>query len=237
MSNVLEWLFPAAIQPAESTVERFAAKLASRVEGAYFQAEFTVWSRGATASAGQERRALIRRRLVCEAQALTERVSVALLDTAEIDINARLPRLSWTPPTEISAQVQLSAAPEDQKAAADWENLRARIALARMNAKLELERLRHLREEIFQCPEVARTYWLDRHPDAISDALSDNFERIAEKLGSGPGPQTLTIANLLREFLTDLPPEQKETLLDLLRRAFVGNARPDLAERLPAEPA
>jgi hypothetical protein len=242
MSRLLNRLFPPPPAPADWVVpvsdESFTAKLTSCISGAYFHAQFAVRLTGTASALVPNQRAWLRHRLVCEAQAVSQQMSVALIESAEIMINARLQGLPWTELTSVrkmSAVVHLTATVVDRKTAAEWESLRTRLALSEMNAKLELERLRHLREDIFKQPEVARTYWLDRHPDAVTEALSNHFELIAEKLGSGPVPETMTIADLLRDFLTDLPPEQKATLLDLVRRAFIANGRQGLADQLPQD--
>jgi hypothetical protein len=169
----------------------------------------------------------MRDRLMRKAQTVSAHVSVAMIETTELNINAAL--------QQVIATVRLDADDESRRIATEWEALQAKLTLDRMNAQVELERLRHLREDIFQHPDVARTYWLDRHPDAVAAALSDDFERIAEKLGSGPGPATMTVANLLREFLTDLSSAEKVALVDLVRRMFVATGRADLADQLPEE--
>ncbi len=106
-----------------------------------------------------------------------------------------------------------------------------------MNEKLEIERLRHLREDIFRRPDVARTYWADRHPDAIESLLDDRFERVAEKLGSAADNSAMMIANVLHDFLGDLDAEQKRTLIDLLSRLLINFRRGDLVAKLPQESA
>jgi hypothetical protein len=242
MSPLIDWLFPPPSPPVDQVMppadESFATKLTTCIAGAYFQAQFTVRVTTTAPALQPNQRAWVRHRLVGEAEAVTKQVSVALVEPTEIRINAQLQRLSWADlgsVRKMSTVVQLTASAADQKTAVEWESLHTQLALNQMSAKLELERLRHLREDIFKQPEVARTYWLDRHPDAVADALSDRFERIAEKLGSGPAHETITIANLIHDFLNDLPPEQKVTLLDLVRRAFVANGRQGLADQLPRD--
>jgi hypothetical protein len=241
MSGIFDRLFqgePLVQVNLEPRDESFTAKLVSCVPGTYFRADFSVRVFTTRSELPPEYRSWLRRRLIHEAEASSRRVSVSTLENTTVNINYRIQNLSWKDLPQsprVTVLVTLTTSADELKIAAEWESLQARLALTRMTEELDLERLRHLREDIFRQPEVARTYWLDRHPDALAEALGDNFERIAEKLGSGPGPTTMTIAHLLRDFLADLPAAEKSALLDLVRRVFQASSRSELADQLPPE--
>ncbi len=242
MSGLLDRLFgvPPQTQPAPAPNvfdDTFTASLESRVSGGYFDGIFSSrWtSRGSYSVADRD---WLRDTMLRRARAVTQEVSVAQFAATEITINSRLQQLLTAETGHVgvvSAFVRLNATPEAQKAAAQWESLQTQLALSEMNARLEVERLRHLRDDIFMRPEVARTYWLDRHPESFDGALDDRFERIAEKLGSVPGPSTTAIAHLLRDFLMKLNMEQRITLLGSLGSLFEAFGRTDLRDQLPPE--
>jgi len=246
MPDWLDRLFPdrpaapvaAAVQPATWIDDAFPATLPSRVEGGWFSASFTArWLGDPTRD---DLRDWLRGCVVRRAERFTRNLSVVHLDTVQLGVNARLREI--TIPADVSVRhftvtAALTATEEARRAAAEWEELQTKLALRQMNDKLEIERLRHLREDIFRRPEVARTYWLDRHPDAMESLLDDRFERVAEKLGSAPDNSAMVITNVLQDFLGDLDAEQKRTLIDLLSRLLIDFRRGELVARLPREPA
>ncbi|MGA5299476.1 hypothetical protein ACPCHT_06075 [Nucisporomicrobium flavum] len=233
--------FVGAPQPAATSLawfeDTFRATLVGVIAGGSFQATFAArWL--ADPNAAGLNRDWMRQAAVRLAEGVTQNLSVTQLDTAQLYVNGQLRTLRV--PAEANARdlaisVTLSATAEAQRTAAEWEKLQSQLALRRLNDHLELERLRHLREDIFARPEVARTYWLDKHPERLDGVLDDRFERIAEKLDGAPGPSTMVIANVLQDFLTDLPPEHKITLLDLLQQCLRAYRREELAEKLPPE--
>ncbi|WP_157408517.1 hypothetical protein [Actinoplanes sp. N902-109] len=180
----------------------------------------------------------LRREIVRCATTATQNLSVARIDAAQTEVGAATSQLRLPAGSNVhglSVQVSLAATREAQQLAKEWEELQAQLGLRRLNNQLEIERLHHLREEIFKKPEVARTYWLDRHPEALDGVLDDRFEQIAEKLGSAPGPSTSMIAGVLQEFVSDLGAEDRKTLIDLVGRLLVAFSRPDLVDRLPQD--
>ncbi|AVT33652.1 hypothetical protein C6361_34125 [Plantactinospora sp. BC1] len=246
MPDWLDRLFPArpavtaaaAIPPVTWIDDAFPATLPSRVEGGWFSAFFTARWFGDPARG--DLRDWLRGAIVRRAERVTRDLSVIHLDTAQLRVNAGLREITIpadVPVRRLTVTATLTATEEARRTAAEWEELRTKLALRQMNDKLEIERLRHLREDIFRRPEVARTYWLDRHPDAMESLLDDRFERIAEKLGSAPDNSAMVIANVLRDFLGDLDAEHKRTLIDLLRRLLIDFRRGELVAKLPEEPA
>jgi hypothetical protein len=239
MSGLLERLFPPpAPAPVPGVVDdQFTIALPSRIVGGYFQAEFSArWVTDSSSPATN--REWLRSILTGEARVCTERASVAVVEVTEAAANARLRAIAWPARGNVhnmAVTVRLTASAEARQIATEWEKLQAQLTLSRVKAELEVERLRHLRENIFTKPDVARTYWLDRHPEGLDGVLDNRFERIAEKLGSGPGPSTMTVANLVRDFLSELDPQQKNVLLDLLDRAFTAFGRSELSEQLPLD--
>ncbi|BEL12803.1 hypothetical protein Q0Z83_109940 [Actinoplanes sichuanensis] len=241
MASLFERVFPPMSPQSPQLVEivdDFVLDLPSLIEGDYFRADCTVQWLGPAARKELDREKL-RHTVLRYARPESARHSAAHLDTAQIAVNARLSRA--VPPSDsearhLTATVRLSADAAVQEAAADWERLRRDLEVRRLNDHLELDRLRHLRDDIFTKPDVARTYWLDKHPEALDAVLEERFDRVAEILESGPQPSTLAVANVIREFLAGLGPEHKEVMMGLLHKALADFGRADLALRLPPEP-
>lgn len=215
----------------------FTSALPSAIAGGYFQATFTArWL--ADPGAAALHREWLRQAILHTAEGVTHGLTVAHLDAAQAQVSGHLRGLrvpSEANARDLTVTVALTATAEAQQTAAEWERLQSQLALRRLNDQLELERLRHLREDIFSRPEVARTYWLDKHPERLDGVLDEKFERIAEKLDGAPGASTMVIAHVLHEFLADLDAEQKTTLLGLLHQCLLAYRREELAEKLPTE--
>jgi hypothetical protein len=225
-----------AVSPGTWIDDPFSATLPSRVDGGWFSAFFA--ARWFGDPARTDLRDWLRVNIVRRAERFTRELSVIHLETAQLRLNAGLREI--TIPAEVpvwglAVTATLTATDEARRAAAEWEELQTKLTLRQMNDKVEVERLRHLREDIFRRPEVARTYWLDRHPDAMESLLDDRFERVAEKLGSVPDNSVMVIANVLQDFLGDLDTEQKRTLIDLLSRLLIDFRRGELVAKLPQE--
>lgn len=241
MASLFERMFPPVATPSPQLAELaddFVLDLPSLVEGDYFRADCTVEWLGPAAREDVDREKL-RHAVLRYARPEAARHTAAHLDTAQIAVNARLSRAVPPPDSEaryMTATVRLSAEAKVKEAATEWEKMRSHLAIRRLNDQLELERLRHLRDDIFTKPDVARTYWLDKHPEALDAVLEERFDRVAEKLTSGPQPSTLVVANVIREFLAGLGPEHKEVMMGLLHKALADFGRADLALRLPPEP-
>jgi hypothetical protein len=246
MPDWLDRLFPdrpatpaaSPIPPATWIDDAFPATLPSRVDGGWFSASFGARWLGDPARA--DLRDWLRGVIVRRAERVTRDLSVIYLDTAQLGVNAGFREITipaGVPVRHLTVTAILTATEEARRAAAEWEELQTKLTLRQMNNQLEIERLRHLREDIFRRPEVARTYWLDRHPDAMDSLLDDRFERVAEKLGTAPDSSTMVIANVIQDFLGDLDAEQKRTLIDLLSRLLIDFRRGELVAKLPQEPA
>jgi hypothetical protein len=241
MSPLFDWMFsPAASPPPQlaSLTDGFTVALPSCVEGSSFRGDFTVqWlGRPETEAADREK---LRFSIFQHARAETRRLSAAQVATAEFAVSSRLNAVAIPPDSGVrrmTVAARLTADQQTRRAAEEWEGLQARLAVQRLNAQLEVERLRHLRDDIFAKPEVARTYWLDKHPTALDEVLKENFERVAERLTSGPQPSTLAVANVLREFLAGLGSEHKAMMMELLHKTLADFGRADLANRLPPDP-
>jgi hypothetical protein len=241
MSFLFDRMFPPPGRVAHALAELedlFSADLPSRIDGSYLRAECTVRWLGPVETAAEDRQVL-RRSIVGYLYPEARRHTAAHLETAELAVNARLAVM--TPPPEttmhrVTVSARLTADTQSREAAGEWERLRTRLTINRLNAQLEVERLRHLRDDIFARPDIARTYWLDKHPTAMEEVLDDRFERVAEKLTSGPLPSTLAVANVIREFLTGLGPEHKQVMMELLHKTLADFGRADLSRGLPPEP-
>lgn len=223
--------------PAELVDDPFPASLSSCVPGSYFRAYFRAnWYEHA--GRPQLNRQSLQHAIVQSAEQVTRTLSVARLETAQVLVNGALQTLRLPPETPapgLTVAVNLTADDEEVRAAQQWEKLQSRLEVQRLTAELELDRLRHLRSEVFGDPGIARTYWLDKHPERPDEVLSDRFERIAETLGAEAGPSTTQIANILRAFLTELDAEDKKTLVTLLSNLLIRHRREDLAARLPQD--
>ncbi|GIE81701.1 hypothetical protein Aph02nite_76510 [Actinoplanes philippinensis] len=239
MSPLRDWFTPPPVPVALAQFEdRPVIDLASSIEGSYLRAACLIRWVGPYETEAADRLKL-RDVVISHARQEAGRYSAAHLETATTAINASLSRVAWPRDTnarDVTAGLRLSADPAVRDAAAEWEKLQTRLRVERLQARLEIERLRHLRDDIFAKPEVARTYWLDKHPTGLEEVLDDRFDRIAEKLASGPGPSTLAVANVIREFLAGLGPEHKAVMMELLQKALADFGRADLAHRLPPDP-
>ncbi len=243
MSTLFERWFPAPEPqpqplPVADMLHEFTVDLASRIEGSHLRAVCAVRWYGdfATEEADRDR---LSRLITGHAQAEVREFTAARLEAAEIAVNARLSRVA--PPAgsrirSMAVTVRLTADQQTREAAVEWEKLRTQLAVNRLKAQLEVERLRHLRDDIFARPDVARAYWLDKHPNDLDEVLGDRFERVAERITSGPQPSTLAVANVIREFLAGLGTEHKQVMMSLLHKTLADFGRADLALRLPPDP-
>ncbi|HET8684339.1 MAG TPA: hypothetical protein VFM54_21060 [Micromonosporaceae bacterium] len=107
-------------------------------------------------------------------------------------------------------------------------------AVELLKQQAELERIRHLRENIYSRPDVARSYWLYHHPDQLNAMLDIDFEGIAEKFGDCGESRFLVIAKLIGDFLGRLEDRERRFLVGQLGQLFSSYDRPDLTERLEA---
>jgi hypothetical protein len=241
MASLFERMLP-PVDPPEPELAEFVdgciLDLPSLIAGDYLQADCTIRWVGPVAQEELDRNKL-RYAVIRYVRPVARRHTAARLDTAQIAINARLSQVAPPPGStarHMTATVRLTAEATAQETAVAWEKLQSRLEINRVDNQLEIDRLRHLRDDIFTQPDIARTYWLDKHPEALDAVLEERFDRVAEKLTSGPQPSTLVVANVIREFLAGLGPEHKEVMMGLLHKALADFGRADLARRLPPEP-
>ncbi|MEV7628685.1 hypothetical protein [Actinoplanes sp. NPDC089786] len=224
------------VPPVEQHERTFVSRLPSVIEGSHFDATFQVWFLTGGCRSEAEFHEL-RSYLIGQARVVTTRRTANDLDLVGPEVNNYLGRIDWTSSGRgaLAVTVQLTASPEVRRIATEWEELRSRLAVERMRHALEDEELRHLRQDIFSQPAVARTYWLKHHPGALTDVAKDEpFESIAAKLGAASDRPSLAIARLIEDFLGKLDPKHAEYLVDQLANVFASYDRDDLSQRLVA---
>lgn len=231
-----DWWSPPAAEPAATRQLQsfsFGTTLPSALPGAPFEAQFTIeWYRTTPAEAIDHNRLADAVREW--AAALTEREVPNDVAAVQSRLAPRLATTRTIPGTGlvlVTGSVALDAPAASRRAAQQWEELHRELALDRLRREVERNELRYLRE-VFSHPELARSYWLRHHPEALDDLLSDRFEQIAERLGQTPEDPQHTVATLLREFLTGLGQEERRYLLDQLAAVFAAFRRSDLGDRL-----
>ncbi|MEV6349519.1 hypothetical protein [Actinoplanes sp. NPDC051851] len=168
---------------------------------------------------------------------LAGRYTVAQVGFLESELNNRLGQWFHLAGIRLVAGgATLSVAPEVLAAHAEMQAIRRNAAVGRLRWETELDELGYLREKVFSRPEVARSYWLNRHLDTPGDVARIDFEAIAAMF-AGPGESTTTvIAGLLHEFLSGLDDGQRRYLVQQLGAVFTAHARADLAGLLGSVP-
>lgn len=234
--KLFEGLRTGGVLPVEQHERTFVSRLPSVIEGSYFDATFQIWFLTGGLRSEAEFQEL-KGYLIGQARTVTARRTANDLDALGPEVNNYLGRIDWTSGGRgaLAVTVHLSVSPEIRRIATEWEELRSRLAVERMRHALEDEELRHLRQDIFSQPAVARTYWLKHHPGALDDVAKDEpFDSIAAKLGAASDRQGLAIARLIEDFLGKLDPKHAEYLVDQLANVFASYDRDDLRQRLVA---
>lgn len=218
--------------------DTFATTLPSVLDGAYFHATFAVsWRQNPELPDGGQ--GLVQGTLQSWAARRAAKESPSQAENLQHALNHQLqsPMVMERDVQILTASVRVAITSSARQAAADWDELQRRLALDRLRQRTELAELAYLRDHIFAQPEVARSYWLKRHPDAVMDVLDDRFERIAEKMGTASREEDaqMSVARLLTEFVGNMTVAERQYLLSQLGQVFVSFGRTDLADRLPAE--
>ncbi|QSB16503.1 hypothetical protein JQS43_09615 [Natronosporangium hydrolyticum] len=231
-----DWWSPPVAEPTPTrqlSASSFESRLPSALPGAPFEAWFTVeWYNTTPAEATDHEQ--LAEAVRAWAAAITARDVPSDVPAVQTRLAQRLAATRSLPGTDlvlVAGSVTLDAPAASRRAALQWEELHRELALDRLRREVERNELRYLRE-VFTRPEVARSYWLRHHPEALDELLSDRFEQIAERLGQTPEDPQQTIATLLREFLTGLGQEERRYLLDQLAAVFAAFRRSDLGDRL-----
>ncbi|WFE30978.1 hypothetical protein [Micromonospora sp. WMMD975] len=199
----------------------FIAELRSRHPHIAFDATLHLWRRGSDEAVTWT----TRQRATEWADKVTAKYCVTQAGNAENEINSLNP---------YGARVQLAVSSQARTAAEGILRIARETALERLKQRAELERIHHLRENIYSRPDVARSYWLYHHPDRPDELLKIKFEEIAEKFGDAGESRSLVIAKLIDEFLGQMGDGERRYLLRQLGQVFSSYNRTDLAERLDA---
>ncbi|PTA47475.1 hypothetical protein [Micromonospora sp. RP3T] len=197
----------------------FTAELRSRHPYIAFDATLRLWRQDNDEAATWT----TRQRITEWADQVTAKYCVTQAGNAENEINTRNP---------YGARIQLTVSPQARIAAEAILKIARETALERLKQRAELERIHHLRENIYSRPDVARSYWLYHHPDRPDELLTIRFEEIAEKFGDVGESRSLVIAKVIDEFLGQIGEGERRYLLTQLGQVFSSYNRPDLAERL-----
>lgn len=254
MSRFADWLSGPRVTPEPAVqmyTDTFGTRLPSVLPGADFHGRFTVSWYGRPPDYDADL-GIIRRSIPEWAAKHTAKASAARMDAAQREIGAAFAQIRAIGGTHIrlaGATVILTATPQAQQMAQEWENTERQRAAGRLRRQLELDEIAYLRDEIFSHPETARCFWLKHHPGALNDLLDDRFERIAATLdgsgsgsgfGSGPdggGDAQRDVARVVLEFLDGLTAADRGYLIDQVARVFCSFDRDDLADRLPGRTA
>ncbi|MEU4792486.1 hypothetical protein AB0F95_22530 [Micromonospora tulbaghiae] len=199
----------------------FTAELRSRHPHIAFDATLQLWRQDNDDAATWT----TRQRVTEWAEQVAAKYCVTQAGNAENEINTRNP---------YGARVRLTVSPQARTAAEAVLKIAREAALERLKQGAELERIHHLRENVYSRPDVARSYWLYHHPDRPDELLTINFEGIAEKFGDVRESRSLVIAKLIDDFLGQIGDVERRYLLTQLGQVFSSYNRPDLAERLDA---
>ena len=208
------------VEPEDSVhMVTFDAELRSCHPHIAFDATFQIWRR----DNNQVDIWATRKRLTERAGQITARYCVTQVGNAENEVNTQIGN---------GVCVHLTASPSARAAAEAIREIERQAALERFEQQAELERIRFLREDVYAHPNVARSYWLYRHPDQLNEMLDIDFEAIAEKFGEAEESRFLMIAKLIGDFLGRLDDSDRRYLVGQLGRFFSSYDRPDLANQL-----
>lgn len=171
------------------------------------------------------------------AHAVAGRMSVLQVRTAEQGVDravaAELP--SSVGVVRIHrARVALSVEDSTLQAGHRLEHERQEQALESLRQERLRSRMRFLRDEVLRDPASARIYWLLEHPNQTDSLTQPQAldELVREVNRWRPQDQWVTIAQLLHEFVKELPVSHRERLVATLRELLTFYSRGDLAARL-----
>ncbi|MEV6601566.1 hypothetical protein AB0M36_32635 [Actinoplanes sp. NPDC051346] len=211
---------------------QFSAELASRDPGLAFTASFELFWQG-------EERAVwaTLRDLHHWAADISRRYCVAQTGYLQAELNAlvgqRWARQIDTVTRIVDAKVRVAASHDVLTAYTEMQSIKRRAAIERLRWETDLEELAFLREKVFSRPDVARSYWLNRHLDKPDEFGRVPFDEIAEAFGaSSKESMSARIGGLIEEFLGGLDEGQRNYLVVQLGQVFSSYLRPDLAKLL-----
>lgn len=170
---------------------------------------------------------------------ISSRYRVVQAAQLDAELNTRLER-HWSGQIEpgtrlLGGEVQLTVDAEVLTTYAEMQAIKRRAAVERLRWETDLEELSFLRENVFSRPDVARSYWLNRHLDKPAEFAAVPFDRIAEAFAPAAEESLSTrITGVVEEFLRGLDDGQRHYLLGQLGKILRGWDRPELAERVAA---
>ncbi|MDB4873503.1 MAG: hypothetical protein JWL97_4507 [Gemmatimonadales bacterium] len=234
----LNWLADRDARRRPTLTTSFAARLGSSLPEAYFRAVIDLtWPPlredlppGLRACAEQQLRGTI--------QQTAQQHSVLHLGEAESAINLALHKdrqLTDADVRLIAAEAILTAEPAGLELAEQHEVLQRESVLAHAGQQANLDRLRHLGDQILTDPALARLWWMDGNRDRLPKLVEMDgmFEKAAALITTQPEPaRTDPIAELIHIFLRDLGPEHRELLIKQIKHVFIAYERPELAQQV-----
>jgi hypothetical protein len=168
---------------------------------------------------------------------LSSSYCVAQASQLDAELNAQLDR-NWIREFEagtriLGGEARVTVDPEVLAAYTEMQTIKRRAAVERLRWETDLEELRFLRENVFSRPDVARSYWLNRHLDKPAEFKAVPFDEIAEAFAPAAEESlSVRITGVVEEFLSGLDDGQRRYLLGQLEKIFRSYDRPELADRV-----
>ena len=213
-------------------VNRFATELRSRDRSLPFAASFALRWEGEPGVFSAAKASLSE-----WAGSLSSRYCVVQAAQLDAELNAQLDQ-HWIREFEagtciVYGEARVTVDPEVLAAYSEMQTIKRRAAVERLRWETDLEELQFLRDKVFSRPDVARSYWLNRHLDKPAEFAAVPFDKIAEAFAPPAGESlSARITGVVEDFLSGLDDGQRRYLLRQLENIFRAYDRPELADRV-----
>lgn len=227
---------------APDETRAFQARVPSRSEGMWFEADFeaTVAWNGSGASARARALAHIQREVIRLASERSAQFHLGDRGTAEADIACALADgrfLQQEEVRDLAVTAVLAVDPDDMALERERERVGTQEEIRTALHQVRMRRVRELRRDVLSDPLVARVWWFEQNPDRLHEVehAGAALDLMATPEEDSEGLRALREGEgdpVLDAFLSDLEDHERTSMLRRLTEILEAFERRDLIERL-----